>query len=132
MNDDLFCCYCKKCLVFPVVKTVDHIIPISRGGVNKTTNRRNCCQSCNSLKRDFFPDHFLFILKQKRKNIIKRYQSPSDSGLIAERLKEIDIMMKSTKFIVAYAHHAGAGLFVDHYFYEDYLDEKGLYSISDK
>lgn len=127
MDEWLSCCYCGKRFIFPVMRSTDHLIPTSRGGVNKTTNKRNCCQTCNNLKANYFPEHFLFVLKQKRKNIIKRYQDPSDTSIIAERLKEIDTMIKNTKLIITYVNHNGAGLFVDNYFYEDYLDEKGLY-----
>lgn len=33
-------------------KTVDHKIPVSKGGTNAKTNLVICCRHCNSLKND--------------------------------------------------------------------------------
>ena len=32
--------------------TVDHIVPLARGGLNSTDNMQTLCRSCNSAKRD--------------------------------------------------------------------------------
>lgn len=32
--------------------TVDHVVPVSKGGLSDTTNLVPCCHSCNSSKRD--------------------------------------------------------------------------------
>lgn len=37
--------------------TVDHIIPISRGGENKLSNIQTLCRSCNSSKSDRYIDY---------------------------------------------------------------------------
>lgn len=41
------CCVCGK-----PSDTVDHVIPISRGGNNELSNLRPLCRSCNSTKAD--------------------------------------------------------------------------------
>lgn len=41
------CCYCGK-----IGKTIDHIIPVSRGGKSDWDNLSSSCQSCNSRKRE--------------------------------------------------------------------------------
>lgn len=45
------CFYCSKELTEDE-KTVDHKLPVSKGGTNEMTNLVICCQTCNSKKRD--------------------------------------------------------------------------------
>jgi len=41
------CHYCGQ-----EANTVDHLIPISKGGTDESTNMVACCTRCNSAKRD--------------------------------------------------------------------------------
>ena len=50
-TSDRRCALCGKPLR-PDEATVDHIIPISRGGTNKPENLRCVCEACNKLKSD--------------------------------------------------------------------------------
>lgn len=45
------CCYCNK-EIPREDRTIDHIVPISRGGKHSTNNLAMCCGSCNSSKRN--------------------------------------------------------------------------------
>ena len=45
------CYYCDKELA-EGEKTVDHKLPVSRGGTNELQNLAICCQQCNSQKKD--------------------------------------------------------------------------------
>lgn len=48
------CAYCRR--VFDenhVIKTKDHIVPISRGGINDVKNYVCSCKDCNNLKGNF-------------------------------------------------------------------------------
>lgn len=45
---DSTCMYCEK----PSVLTVDHIVPVSRGGNGQWGNLAACCKPCNSSKKD--------------------------------------------------------------------------------
>ncbi len=49
----------KKCLRCGINEklTLDHIIPISKGGENKIFNLQTLCKSCNSIKRDTYKDY---------------------------------------------------------------------------
>lgn len=40
----------------PIFATVDHIIPISKGGYDGPRNWRICCQRCNEAKSATMPD----------------------------------------------------------------------------
>src|SRR5438105_10847814 len=44
-------CGCDWDELTPFDKTVDHVIPVSRGGANWPANLRPACRSCNSRKR---------------------------------------------------------------------------------
>lgn len=53
-RDGFVCHYCKKDVGVKKF-TVDHIIPVSRGGTDDLSNLVGCCKSCNSSKhaRDY-------------------------------------------------------------------------------
>jgi 5-methylcytosine-specific restriction endonuclease McrA len=44
-----FCYICKEALTRQN-RTIDHVIPLSRGGKNHISNLRACCGKCNNLK----------------------------------------------------------------------------------
>jgi 5-methylcytosine-specific restriction endonuclease McrA len=61
------CHYCRR--TFPPAElTMDHIIPISRGGKSTKGNVVTCCKECNTQKKHLMPmewDQYLAgILKQ--------------------------------------------------------------------
>lgn len=47
-RDYNICKYCKK--FCEEDKTIDHIIPVSKGGTNYDSNLVTCCQKCNTKK----------------------------------------------------------------------------------
>lgn len=59
------CAYCKQeCESL----TVDHVIPLSKGGSNYISNIVPACLSCNSKKRDLSVDEFLLRLELPQEN----------------------------------------------------------------
>jgi hypothetical protein len=52
------CTYCRR-RVSRESMTVDHFIPLSRGGADDPDNWRLCCHNCNQLKADRLPDELL-------------------------------------------------------------------------
>lgn len=62
------CYYCGK-VVVNREKTIDHKIPITRGGTNNLTNIVICCQSCNSKKSNKTEEEFL---NERNKNNISK------------------------------------------------------------
>lgn len=49
------CPYCRKKMADDQ-KSLDHITPLSRGGLHSRTNALICCRECNSHKRDRLPE----------------------------------------------------------------------------
>ena len=59
------CHWCGK--KFSIDKlNLDHVVPLSKGGVDTKENLVPCCKSCNSAKRDKDPEQFNETLEQPR------------------------------------------------------------------
>lgn len=64
----------------PIYKTIDHIIPLSKGGNNCRYNIIHACNQCNSLKGDRLLSEFsealerMIGLVKKKINIYKSYK----------------------------------------------------------
>jgi hypothetical protein len=51
LRDNYTCAYCAT--KFPgIILTIDHLIPLSRGGLDEITNYVTCCGNCNTKKRN--------------------------------------------------------------------------------
>ena len=48
------CQYCKQ-IFLPKELTMDHIIPLSRGGRSEKFNLAPCCKECNTKKKHLLP-----------------------------------------------------------------------------
>ncbi len=48
------CHYCENNFI-PNELTMDHVIPLSRGGKSQKFNLVPCCKECNTKKRQFLP-----------------------------------------------------------------------------
>lgn len=57
------CFYCKE----PKPLTVDHNIPLSRGGTDNIDNILPACRSCNSKKNNLTTEEYLGKMKRRRK-----------------------------------------------------------------
>lgn len=58
------CHYCRK--RFPAkTLTMDHIVPISRGGLSKKSNIVPCCKECNNKKKYLLPVEWEAYLKRE-------------------------------------------------------------------
>ena len=60
-NRNSTCIYCNTDLTIKNA-TVDHILPISKGGINTKVNFIVCCENCNSERGD---EDFYYFLKKK-------------------------------------------------------------------
>ena len=57
------CRYCKRSFA-PRDLTMDHIVPISRGGKTTKGNVAPCCKECNNAKRQMLPIEWERYLQQ--------------------------------------------------------------------
>lgn len=55
------CYYCRQRFDedYGIDKTKDHVIPLSKGGLDKKENRVPCCFGCNQWKQDLFLNDWL-------------------------------------------------------------------------
>lgn len=52
------CSFC-GCVIDEYSRTVDHLIPKSRGGIRSNSNKVWVCKRCNRIKGNMNPDEFL-------------------------------------------------------------------------
>lgn len=67
------CHYCKKVTVYDKW-TLDHLIPVSRGGANALSNKIGCCQKCNQLKGCLTEPEFFNLNLSPSKSQIKQHR----------------------------------------------------------
>lgn len=74
-----YCCLCGKFIDYEDF-TIDHIIPVAKGGTNNIDNLQCACKVCNKIKTDVLPDEFtdkitemiIYSMNQKYNKIIGR------------------------------------------------------------
>ncbi len=52
------CAICGKFVPYDVF-TIDHVIPLAKGGTNKINNLQCTCKTCNLIKQDILPDDLM-------------------------------------------------------------------------
>lgn len=77
LRDKYTCQYCGKYLKNPKERTIDHVIPKSRGGKTVWTNVVLCCKKCNLKKRDKTPE-------EAGLKLLKKPEAPKWQALILE------------------------------------------------
>lgn len=84
------CCYSTNNL------TVDHIVPIVRGGTNHVTNLRVLCQPCNIDKGHRLDEEWPLWQQQKalKKKLIDKFKEEGGSSIQA-RLLSTALRMKA-------------------------------------
>lgn len=57
------CCYCRRNYIEGNSKSIDHIIPVSKGGTHDIKNINICCLQCNLSKRDLILNDWFELCK---------------------------------------------------------------------
>ena len=60
------CHYCKESFL-PGELTMDHIIPVGRGGKSEKFNLVPCCKGCNTQKSNLLPSEWEDYMERLRK-----------------------------------------------------------------
>lgn len=96
-DNSIFCCYCGEKFNHSnkgKIKAVDHLIPVSKGGANRSCNKRNCCQRCNTQKSDLLLQDFLKRIEQSHLPFYEK-----------------NIRLENIKHLINYVNTAGEKLF---------------------
>ena len=56
-RDEFTCQFCQK-IYSPSELTIDHLVPLERGGLDEITNYVSCCQACNQKKANLSLEDF--------------------------------------------------------------------------
>lgn len=67
------CFYC-GCGIDDYSRTVDHLIPESRGGIRANKNKVPSCKKCNELKGDMNPEEFKRSLDLMIRHLVKSHK----------------------------------------------------------
>lgn len=63
--------------------TVDHIVPLAKGGTNDVSNLQCACKRCNSIKQDILPDELNDVLVELiTYNLKKKYNKKMAKSLL--------------------------------------------------
>lgn len=70
--------------------SVDHIIPLSRGGLNEPENRVASCCACNSAKGNMMPHRFVSTMRlRQRRGFMNRVGTLHSQGMISTRQRDL-------------------------------------------
>lgn len=65
------CVYCGRSIPFDEM-TIDHIVPLSKGGTNYEKNLQCCCKECNLMKQDLLERDFYRKMKEILRHQVKQ------------------------------------------------------------
>lgn len=74
-KSDERCCHCGKKVYFEFEGTLEHFVPISKGGTNRDVNLYMLCKDCNKKKGNFIysPSDYMLYLKDEYKEKLDKY-----------------------------------------------------------
>lgn len=69
LYNQIQCKYCKEDIP-EELRTIDHVVPMAKGGKHTITNLVMACKSCNSMKKDMTVEEFLSRLLRKQNKLL--------------------------------------------------------------
>lgn len=115
------CYYCNRRLTQcgGMAKTKDHIIPMSKGGVNGKVNIVLCCKDCNQIKGSNLLYQFMIKIEKAIRKEKKYINYTSD---------ELQIIVRNVKSLIDNCLNVfGKQLFVSKHDYESYMESSNYY-----
>ena len=99
-----FCRYCREQFDDFVLRTKDHVVPLSRGGLNVKENMVYACKDCNGWKADYSLEQWLKDVKRVlKKNKIKEPYNVAKLGyMISAIQRQIQIVKTNEKKVSIY------------------------------
>lgn len=77
----------------PLALTVDHWLPVSRGGTNEKSNLVPCCLRCNQYKGCLSGDEYLAVMhdatQDQRKALLRAVQEGIEAGVAAAEAEAV-------------------------------------------
>lgn len=110
------CYYCGRIMtvVGGTRKTRDHVVPVSRGGVNHKINKVDCCIDCNSLKGSKTLAQLIRVVEKK---ISKGKKVVNYSEIETNRI------IKNANYLIENCINVyQKQLFIDKYHWEEYIE----------
>jgi len=101
IRDKYTCQYCEESLKGAKKKTIDHVHPVSKGGLSTWDNTVACCVFCNKFKADkLLSDKFINPATGKTMALIREPKRPTDFSTVMKiKFKQIhDLWEKYLKF----------------------------------
>lgn len=86
-RDNKKCFYCDKSLKFKQI-TLDHLIPVSKGGVDEIFNIVTCCKTCNKFKGNTLLENYEKII------INLLHKAVNDNMIIGKNIKMDNYRLK--------------------------------------
>lgn len=104
IRDNKKCFYCGKNLKYRQI-TLDHFVPLSKGGKDEIFNLVTSCKKCNKLKADILPENFsdtilhLFIKAVNDGKIIGKGIN-MDNKILRNKLTEVERVEITSDFFI--------------------------------
>lgn len=89
------CRYCRTPFDETTIKTKDHVVPLSRGGLNTKENKVFACSDCNGWKSDYSLEQWLRDVKRVLKK--NKIREPYNASKLANMIGAIQHQMATTK-----------------------------------
>lgn len=64
-RDEGVCYLCRSAVKFEDF-TIDHVVPLAKGGLHSYANTRCCCEPCNLAKGSSLPADYIPVRKNRR------------------------------------------------------------------
>jgi len=96
-KSDNKCCHCGKETYYGFGATIDHFVPLSKGGLNRDFNLIMLCRDCNDEKGDKVVD-----LTYIKENTLKKPHYQALAGYYESYLMSFDFMSRNNMFACDY------------------------------